>query len=52
MVTGLPFGGRTTLGEGTIMNVLSLSFYKMFDLDEDESDNANNDSWSGTEASG
>ena len=47
--TGIPVGGRTTLGGRTITSVLSLSFYKMFGLYENKNDDANNDGWSDTE---
>ena len=50
--TGLPFGGRTTLGGRTITSVLSLSFYKTFGLGENENNNAKNDGWSAAELGG
>ena len=50
--TGLPFGGRTTLGGRTIASVLSLSFYKTFGLCENENDNTKNDDWRDAELGG
>ena len=52
MATGLPFGGRMTLGGRTITSVLSLSFYKTFGLCENENDNAKNDDWRDAELGG